>query len=43
MPENIIAVLFCKVLDFNEVVIVKNTIRYCDYDGYGNTFHFVYR
>lgn len=41
MPENIIAVLFCKVLNDDEVVITKNTIRYCDYSGYGYNFHFV--
>lgn len=41
MPENIIAVLFCKVLGNNEVVIIKNTIRYSDYNGYGKTFHYI--
>ncbi|CAD8178691.1 unnamed protein product [Paramecium octaurelia] len=43
MPENIIAVLFCKVLDFHQIVIIKNTIRYCDYEGYANSFRFVKR
>ncbi|CAD8100734.1 unnamed protein product [Paramecium sonneborni] len=43
MPENIIAVLFCEVLKNNEVVIVKNTIRYSDYNGYHYTFQFVKR
>jgi len=43
MPENIIAVLFCKALGNKEVVIIKNTIRYCDYCGYGYSFHFLSR
>ncbi|CAD8197421.1 unnamed protein product [Paramecium octaurelia] len=43
MPENIIAVLFSKVLSKTEVIIIKNTIRYCDYLGYGYSFHFVQR
>ncbi|CAK88747.1 unnamed protein product (macronuclear) [Paramecium tetraurelia] len=43
MPENIIAVIFSKVLSNTEVIIIKNTIRYCDYLGYGLSFHFLQR
>ncbi|CAD8107239.1 unnamed protein product [Paramecium sonneborni] len=43
MPENIIAVLFCKVLEDDEVVLIKNSIRYSDYKGYGYSFQFVKR
>ena len=43
MPENIIAVVFCKVLNVNEVLIIKNTIRYCDYLGYGFNFKYLKR
>ncbi|CAD8053536.1 unnamed protein product [Paramecium primaurelia] len=43
MPENIIAVLFCNALGKKEVIIIKNTIRYCDYLGYGYSFHFLQR
>lgn len=37
-PEAIIGMLFMEPMEDNEAILIKNVIRYNDYDGYGLTF-----
>ncbi|CAD8062855.1 unnamed protein product [Paramecium primaurelia] len=37
-PEALISMLFMKPMDDNEAILIKNVIRFNDYDGYGQTF-----
>jgi len=40
-PETFPGLLFCELLDDNEVIIIKGCRRFCDYTGYLKTFQFV--